>query len=493
MLDVSRDKVPTMARMEHDIAHFGRLRYNRIILYLEHTFAHPGHAEVWQHASPFTAAEIAHLTAVAAQHHIELIPQQNALGHMERWLQHPRYAPLAALPGGYHAPHGAYEPAACLDPRNPAAFALISELLTNVAQAFAAEMMHIGLDEPIDLNPAVWDAIFDVPGAPVPWAHIDNGAFCVPLPADRLAEYLHWIARIHQLPALAGKRLLMWADVLAAHPEAIPHIPRDVTLIEWGYDADHPFTERIARLRRHGHTCWVAPGTAAWDSLAGRIPTMRANVDGAIAAALTHQLPGLVMCDWGNAGHFHHYPISWPGFVYAALRSWNPEHTSDLTSALSHLIIADDTLAQATMRIGSLDRHFAPALTQTGIVASFLAQPERIPAWREGGLTPAMLSAVAADCDWVMHACATPTTTTEATHWANELRATAQWMHVAVARAQHTLGWPAILSHADCTALLTHLIDTAPHLWLARNRPGGMTDSLAKLQSLVSPSSSTPA
>ena len=485
MLDVSRDKVPSLASLELMLTRLGRLRYNRLILYLEHTFAHPGHAPVWQKASPYTAADIAQLTQLAATHHIELIAQQNALGHMERWLQHPRYADLAALPGGYRAPNGDSEPAACLEPRNPAAFALISELLSNVATAFASDTLHIGLDEPIDLNPAVWDAIFDVPGAPIPWAHVDNGAFCVPLPAERLADYVDWIVRVHQLPALANKHLLMWADVLAAHPEAIPHIPRTMTLVEWGYDADHPFEARVARLRQHGHTCWVAPGTAAWDSLAGRIPTMQANVDAAIAAALTHQLPGLVMCDWGNAGHFHHHPISWPGFVYAGLRSWHPHHSVDLTSALAHLVIPSLALASATVCIGSLDRHFATTVPHTGICARILAHPDIMPDLVEQGLTPAMLAAAHADIVAVIDACDNPPEQADAGQWANELRATAQWMLVAVASAQHRLRWPAVISQAEQAQLVSQLLDTYPELWLARNRVGGLADSQAKLRALV--------
>lgn len=484
MLDVSRDKVPTMASLELMLDRFATLRYNMCILYLEHTFAHPGHDEVWHAASPFTPDEIAHLTAYAQARHITLVPQQNALGHMERWLSHPRYAHLAALPGGYVAPNGDHEPAACLEPRHPQSFPLIAELLTNVATTFDAPFVHIGLDEPIDLNPAVWDAIFDVPGAPVPWADVDNGAFCVPLPADRLHDYVTWVARIHEVPALATKQLLMWADVLAPHPDAIPRIPSDIILIEWGYDANHPFHERIARLRQHGHTCWVAPGTSAWDSLAGRIPTMQANVDAAIQAIQQHQIPGIVMCEWGNAGHIHQYPICWPGFVYAALRSWHPDQSVDTVSALSH-IIGNRGLAEATYRIGSLDRHFWPVFTQSGIVADLLVHPAHINDMVSRGLTNDMLIAVATECDEVIALCRHYTQTVDSHLWAREISVTAQWMQVAVAHTQHTLGWPTAINNVQYQSLVTDLLNTYADIWLARNRIGGLRDSHAKLQALV--------
>ena len=490
MLDVSRDKMPTTATLEHMLDRLATLRYNVLVLYLEHTFAHPGHDEVWQAASPFTAEEIAHLRAYARARHITLVPQQNALGHMERWLKHPRYAHLAALPGGYHAPNGDHEPAACLEPRNPQSFSLIEELLTNVATTFDAPFVHIGLDEPIDLNPAVWDAIFDVPGAVAPWADIDNGAFCVPLSVDRLNDYTHWVRRIHQIPSLAQRRLLMWADVLAPNPDVIPRIPSDMTLIEWGYDAHHPFDARVGRLKSHGHRCWVAPGTATWDSMAGRVDMMVANVDGAVEAAITHGCEGLLMCEWGNAGHVHHAAISWPGFVYAAVKAWNPASAVDLTDALA-TITYDTQLARATIHIGRLDRRFAPSVPGAGTLASILVRPGTARQLAEQGLTPSMLDAAWTDVTDVLRECASttiPRRIDDGDIWHHEITTTAKWMKLAIARAQHELGWPSMCTADEMTTLHTSLLNEYPTLWLARNRPGGMQDSLDKLTAMVASS-----
>ena len=100
MLDVSRDKVPTMHTLFALVDLLASLRYNQLQLYVEHTFAYPGHEEVWQNASPFTPEEIRTLDAYCAARCIELIPNQNSFGHLERWLAHPRYRVLAELPQG---------------------------------------------------------------------------------------------------------------------------------------------------------------------------------------------------------------------------------------------------------------------------------------------------------------------------------------------------------------------------------------------------------
>src|SRR5689334_2615257 len=74
--------------------------------YLEHTFAYAGHDEVWRDASAYTPEELRALDDFAASVGIELTGQQNCLGHMERWLKHETYRPLAISPDGFTAPWG---------------------------------------------------------------------------------------------------------------------------------------------------------------------------------------------------------------------------------------------------------------------------------------------------------------------------------------------------------------------------------------------------
>lgn len=76
-------------------------KINELQLYMEHTFAYTGHEEVWKDASPFTAEEIHALDAYCKERYIDLVPCQSCLGHMERWLKHPRYRDLAEKPEGF--------------------------------------------------------------------------------------------------------------------------------------------------------------------------------------------------------------------------------------------------------------------------------------------------------------------------------------------------------------------------------------------------------
>ena len=47
MLDISRDRVPTVASLERLAELCAGLKFNVLMLYMEHTFAYPDHPEVW--------------------------------------------------------------------------------------------------------------------------------------------------------------------------------------------------------------------------------------------------------------------------------------------------------------------------------------------------------------------------------------------------------------------------------------------------------------
>lgn len=95
MIDISRDKVPTMETLYHIVDLLSEWKINQLQLYTEHTFAYPSHPTVWEKASPITGEEIMKLDAYCRERFIELVPNQNSFGHMERWLKHAKYRPMA--------------------------------------------------------------------------------------------------------------------------------------------------------------------------------------------------------------------------------------------------------------------------------------------------------------------------------------------------------------------------------------------------------------
>ena len=92
MLDISRDKMPTLKTLMELAERMSEWKLNVFQLYMEHSFAYSNHREVWKDATPLTALDILELDAFCRELHIELVPNQNSFGHMERWLKHPHRA-----------------------------------------------------------------------------------------------------------------------------------------------------------------------------------------------------------------------------------------------------------------------------------------------------------------------------------------------------------------------------------------------------------------
>ena len=237
MLDVSRDKVPTMQTLRDLIDRLASWKVNQVQLYMEHTYAYPGHEDVWRDASPFTAEEIRELDRFCRDRHVELVPNQNTLGHMERWLRHERYRPLALAPDGWTNWKGRTLPPTTLDPSKPGSLRLVRELLDTLLPEFDSRRVHVGLDEP-------WE-----------------------LPRSRVPDYVEWVRELRELPELTGYEMLIWSDVLDGSPQLLSQLPTGVTVCEWGYDAGHPFGDHASEYQRAGVPFWVCPGTSSWISI----------------------------------------------------------------------------------------------------------------------------------------------------------------------------------------------------------------------------------
>ena len=153
MLDVSRDKVPTMGTLKQLVDILARFDYNQFQLYTEHTFAYSAHKAVWEHASPLTREEIRELDLYCSMHGIELVPNQNCFGHMERWLTKPAYNHLAELPqGGAPLPWGGFKKdPTTLCPTDPASLEFVAGLLDELLPNFESRLVNIGCDETFDL------------------------------------------------------------------------------------------------------------------------------------------------------------------------------------------------------------------------------------------------------------------------------------------------------------------------------------------------------
>ena len=70
--------------------------------------------------------------------------------------------------------------------------------------------------------------------------------------------HLRHIRKLRDLAAAHGKRIMLWGDIVRNYPELIPDIPKDVTCLDWGYDADMDF-DRVEDFTATGLATYVCP------------------------------------------------------------------------------------------------------------------------------------------------------------------------------------------------------------------------------------------
>jgi hexosaminidase len=466
MVDISRDKVPTMDSLKALVDRLASLKVNQVQLYSEHTFAYKDHGVVHGKASPLGADEIKELDAYCQARHVELVPNQNCLGHMNRWLAHEEYRQLAIEPDGFTDPYGIRRPPMTLEPTNPGSLELVRALLRELLPLFTSRRVHVGLDE-------AWE-----------------------LPHTRIDDFLAWVETLRALPELAGHDMLMWGDMISGRDDLLSKLPDGVTVCEWGYDDWYPFDERCAVLAEAGLPFWVAPGTSSWMSILGRATNARTTCRRAAEAALAHGATGYLNTDWGDNGHLQQPVVSEPGLAYGAAVSWCLAANADLDlhAALSAHVFMDPTgaLADAVLALGDLHLAVTPQFPNMSALVMNLYYPQ-LPVGRSltKGLTSAEVDAVGIRLDEIRTLLTQARSErADAARVMDEVVFSIDLVSLLARDLQARLavdGHIGSVPQAERARLeqeLDGVMERYRSLWLERNRPGGLEDSLAWLSNL---------
>ncbi|CAN5870053.1 hypothetical protein BH11PLA1_BH11PLA1_15330 [soil metagenome] len=318
MLDISRNRVPTLAEAQRIATDLAALKINHLQLYTEHTFAYTGHESAWSDASPFTAEEIRTLDAHCAELGIALTANQNCFGHLAHWLRLSLYTHLAETHGAWIFDVWPRTGPFSLCPIDPASLDFVRDLLTQLLPNFSSPLVNIGCDE-----------TFDVGAGRSAAAVAQRGGG----PRGRALLYAEFVSSICAIAADLGKRPMFWADIALSHPEVLASLPRALLALAWGYEPTSPFEQWGAALRADHREFWVCPGTSSWRSITGRTREREGNLAAAAAAGIAHGATGMLICDWGDTGHHQTWPIALHGLARAAAAAWQGSPSSADTAA----------------------------------------------------------------------------------------------------------------------------------------------------------------
>lgn len=432
MLDISRDRVPTMKTLREIVDLLARYRYNQFQLYTEHTFAYLKHSVVWEESDPLTAAEVRKLDAYCRMQGIELVANQNCFGHMERWLVHPEYNGLAKFPqGGAVTPWGTVKKfPTTLDPANPGSLELIEDLLGELMPNFTSKLVNVGCDETFEISdPEI---------------------------------YLGFLLKVCDVVRRSGRRPLFWGDIILKHPDLIARLPKDLIALDWGYEADHPFAKEAAAFRAAGLEFYVCPGTSSWRSLAGRVENMRANLEAAEQAGRLNGAKGYLVTDWGDEGHWQPLAASLPGLVMGGTFAASGAKAANMDLERELDSVMDAPLGGLLLRLGTLYLRGGALKANCSELFNILLNDHGYS--RHPGLTQAVLDDISGVARGVRIAAER---WTDRNDWAKEIVYMANLIDCAC--------------HRRDEARLRELRDEHGRIWRLRSREGGRVDSLSKL------------
>ena len=438
-----------------------------------------------------TADDIRWLDETCAAAGIELVANQNCFGHMGRWLAHEPYRSWAEAPDGFE-PIPGYRMAPTVLAPTPenAAFAqtLFAELLPN----FSSSRVNVNCDETFDLGHGVSKELVARVGK------------------ERV--YIDHLRRIVEPLVERGHAVHYWADIVRKHPAFARELPGGAVPVCWTYEAPHAldgaathldpavrtlldqlgvdieaaagFDVNTKPLADAGVPFWVAPGTSSWDSLVGRIDNALANLLDAARTGRERGADGYLITDWGDNGHLQPPSVSFGPIAYGGAVAWcaDANHDVDVAGVLDQFVFDDRSgrLGAAVVELGRqwnrTGRHsFNGSPLQSALVPagfSFATGEPSIDA------TEAVIDQIAAcvqEIERATPACADADLVREELAQAARLARHGAWRLLA------SVDGPA----PDADALRADLAEAIDHqreVWLRRARPGGLAESVARLE-----------
>lgn len=484
MLDVSRDRVPTNETLEWLVGVLAATGFNELQLYVEHTFTYRGHQAVWADASPLTHADMRWLDDVCERAGVDLVANSNGFGHMGRWLQHDDYRHRAECPDGFPSPFGGggrSEPTCVAPTPENAEFAI--ELARDMASVVRNRRIHIGGDEPFELGEGASAA-----------AVAERG---------RDQVYLQHLSRIIEPLVADGHEVMFWGDLFRRDATLLPGVPAGAVPVVWNYEAPSSeswfdvlgadIVERLglpddANLGFVAHArlfieasvpFWVAPGTATWNTIIGRNRNAAANIADAVAVGNANASPGLLLTDWGDGGHWQPLAVSLPSIVRAgaAASTGVVPGDADVWSTIDSVLGCGAGVGELIDRLGGIAESVGLMSPNSSPLAAVLgaggfpvmgepdgAGVEAADQLLEDATARFDSGSVGGDRGEVI---------------AVEMAAACRLAHHGLLRlaAQHGLD----LEQSAALGSVTEVVEAQRDAWLWSSRPGGLDDSVARL------------
>lgn len=296
--DLSRGPMPTLAFQKEQIRRFAAHKLNVYSPYFEHTLEYASHPLAAPPGGAMTREQVRELVAYARRYHIEVVPEQEAFGHLHHLLKWELYAPIAETPHGH-----------VISPGQPGSLALIKQIFAEIDTLFPSSFVHLGADETFELGRGQTSARVRSEGiGPV---------------------YLQFLKDITDSLRFTGKRFLFWGDVAGNHPELVKMLPKDMIAVPWVYwlTSVANLEGTVKRWKDAGMEFWVAPGVNNWLRVYPDNYVALQNIQQFVAVGQRNGATGMLNTSWDDDGDAL-FNQTWYGVLWGAAASWQAGESS---------------------------------------------------------------------------------------------------------------------------------------------------------------------
>ncbi len=294
--DLSRGPVPTLDFQKKQIRIFAAYKMNVYSPYYEHTLEYKNSPLIGPPGGTMSQAEVKELVGYAAQYHIDVIPEQEAFGHLHHVLKYDLYSSLAENDHGH-----------VLAPGDPQSVPLIKSWFEEINSIFPSKFVHIGADETFELGMGrTRDAVKS------------QGIGAV---------YLDFLKQVEVALRPSGKQLLFWGDVAGNHPDLVKSLPHSMIAVGWDYWTYKGFTGKMKPYLDAGMEVWVAPGVASWNRVYPNNDIALRNIQGFVREGQQLGATGMLNTTWDDDGESI-FNQTWYGILFGAAASWQKGEAS---------------------------------------------------------------------------------------------------------------------------------------------------------------------
>lgn len=302
--DLSRGPLPTLDFQKKQIRTFAAYKLNVYSPYYEHTFEYASNPLMTAPGGAMTREDAAELVEYARRYHIEVVPEQEAFGHLHHMLKYDIYGQIAETPHGH-----------VLAPGQPASLATIKQWFDEIYEVFPSQFVHIGADETFELG---------------------LGQTRDRVQRDSLGPvYMQFLRDIEATIRRPGKRYLFWGDIAQASPKLVASLPKDMIAVAWNYWSSNGFDRAIKPFTDAGIETWVAPGVNNWNRVFPNNDVALRNIQGFVRDGQRLGATGMLNTNWDDDGEGIFNQV-WYGVLFGAAAAWQRGEASIPAFAASY-------------------------------------------------------------------------------------------------------------------------------------------------------------